>query len=163
MAIDYKNRPTVNGVGVVLQGETVAEVELAADVANANATANALQDVTGLSFAVNANVTYRFRFTILYDAALATTGARFTLNGPATTLLGYKAWVASGTGADTVSNMNTYNSGTVATASAFATGNVAVVWGIIRPSAAGRVILRFASEVGGSAITVKAGSTVEIW
>lgn len=39
-------------------------------------------------------------------------------------------------------------------------GNTAIIEGYIIPSADGTVIGRFASEVGGSAITVKTGSIV---
>ena len=39
-------------------------------------------------------------------------------------------------------------------------GNTAIIEGYIIPSADGTVIARFASEVGGSAITVKTGSIV---
>jgi hypothetical protein len=39
-------------------------------------------------------------------------------------------------------------------------GNIAFVWGFIRPTADGTVIARFASEIANSAITAKAGSFV---
>ncbi len=40
-------------------------------------------------------------------------------------------------------------------------GNMAIIEGVITPTANGNVQLRFASEVASSAITAKAGSYVE--
>lgn len=161
--VEFPTRPTVRGAGVALQNETIQEVLLTADVPNANATANTLADVAGLSFSVLANTTYRFRFMVLFDAAATTTGARWTLNGPTAALLGYKATTPLTTATERTEYMNTYNAGSPAASSALVTGNIAVIEGVIRPSVAGTVVLRFASEVASSAITVKAGSALEIW
>lgn len=162
MARDYKTRPSVNGVGVALQGEGTNVAVLAADVVNNNATLNALLDVPGLSFAVNANQLYRFSFLIAFDAAATTTGARFTLNGPANNLLVYTARITTAAAATSFRNQSAYNSGTPTTDSML-TGNLAELVGIVRPTAAGTIQLRFSSEVASSAITIRAGSTVEWW
>ena len=164
MSRDFKVRPTVNGAGVLLQGEGITVVTLAADVANVNATANTFQNVTGLSANVAAGINYRFRFFVIYDAAALTPGSRWAVSGPATpTLLAYKArWTSTGA-ADVLTNANAYDAGTVSAASQFTTGNLAIIEGIIRPSAAGVLVARFASEVASSAITARAGSTLEIF
>ena len=47
--------------------------------------------------------------------------------------------------------------------SAATTGNIAIIDGIIKPSANGTVIIRFASKIASSAITAKAGSTLTWW
>ena len=51
-------------------------VTLASDVTNANAVANTIADVTGLSFPVVAGQTFQFEFFIDYTAAATTTGSR---------------------------------------------------------------------------------------
>lgn len=158
----------MNGSSIALQSEIPASggrnlVVLGADVANANATANTLQDATGLSFAVNANQLYRFSFMFAYDAAATTTGIRVTLNGPTQNLLAYQSQVAVGTASITVAYMNSYNVGSVAGTSAYLTGNYGEMTGLVRPTAAGTLVFRFASEVASSAITIKAGSTAEWW
>lgn len=163
MPVNFGNRPTVNGVGVALQGEAGGPnlKVLAADVANANATPNTLQDVTGLSFDVVANQVYRFFFWIVFDAAATTTGSRFTLDGPANNLLAYVARIATATGSTGAQNQNAYNAGGPTGSSPYASGNIAEVVGVVRPTAPGTIKLRFASEVASSAITVRAGSSVE--
>jgi hypothetical protein len=137
-------------------------VALAADVSNASAVANTLQDVTGLSFPVVAGQRYRFRFVIHYTAAATTTGSRWSVNGPATSQLAYRSEYSLTATSRTVNDgLSAYNLPAAANASsAAAAGNIAVVEGIISPSANGNVIARFASEVANSAIVAKAGSSV---
>lgn len=137
-------------------------IVLGSDVSNsAN---NTFADVVGLSFSVASGVTYRFRALIHFDAALATTGSRWAVNGPASpTRLAYSArWTSSAT-AESLTYANTYDAGTVSTNSFATTGNLASVEGVVIPSASGTFALRFASEITGSAITAKAGSTLEWW
>lgn len=144
-------------------------VVLGADVANsAN---NVFADVTGLSFPVASGVTYRFRALILYDAAATTTGSRWALSGPATpTRLAYTVTAPTPAAVSAVAaqvqqqnQYNTYDASAVGAFSPFTTGNLAVINGVITPSATGTLVVRFASEVNGSAITAKAGSTLEWW
>jgi len=134
-------------------------VTLGADVINNNATADTLQDVTGLSFPVLAGSTYEFEFVIPYDSADATAGSRWALNGPALTFM-VAATVHNNSQlqAATVS-LTAYNTG-VLTGTSNLTGNAATIKGTITCSAAGNVIARFASEIASSAITAKAGAYV---
>lgn len=142
----------------------VGSVDLAADVSNANATANTLQDITGLSFPVLANVPAAFRFQIAYTAAATTTGARFTINGPAFTTLAYSSRYPLTATTETLNfGLAAYGSPAAANASSLSSGNVAIIEGVILPSASGTVIARFASEVASSAIVAKAGSSVTYW
>jgi len=67
-------------------GSGYSTVVLASDVTNSTTT---IADVTGLSFPVTSGITYKFKFYIIYTAAAATTGSRWSINGPATTLLNY--------------------------------------------------------------------------
>lgn len=137
-------------------------VVLGADVINNNATLNTLQDVTGLSFAVNADETYWFEFSVMYFAAATTTGSRWTLNGPAFSQLAYWQQWSLTTTTHSLGNQTAYQLPAASGASsAFVTGNMALVGGIIRPTVAGVLQLQFASEIAASAITAKAGSLLK--
>lgn len=135
-------------------------VTLGADVINNNATANTLQDVTGLSFPVLAGSTYEFEFVIPFDSAATTTGSRWALNGPAlTSLVALNITSQSPTIIPRIMSLTAYETGLV-TLGASLTENIAILKGIITCSAAGNVIARFASEIASSAITAKAGAYV---
>lgn len=135
-------------------------VVLGSDVTNNNAVANSIADVTGLSFAVTAGNTYWFRFFIQYTAAATTTGSRWTINGPSITELRYCSEYSLTTTSRTFNEgLSAYDTPAASNASSAATGsNIAIVEGIIKTSANGTVIARFASEVSSSAIVAKAGS-----
>lgn len=136
-------------------------VRLTADVTNNNATANTMQDVTGLSFPVLANRLYWFEFNIVYTAAATTTGARFSLNGPAApTYINYQSkWSLTATTSTENNHLQAYDSPAAANASSATTGNNrALMFGVIQPAADGTVIARFASEVASSAIVAKVNS-----
>lgn len=155
---------TTQDFSVVAAVNTMNLVALTADVTNSNATANTMQDVTGLSFAVTAGQSYWFRASIQYTAAATTTGSRWAINGPASpTFLSYKSEYSLTTTTNTVNEgVSAYDSPAAASASSAATGaNTAIVEGVIRPSGNGNVIVRCASEVSASAITAKAGSLLQ--
>lgn len=136
-------------------------VILTSNVTNNNASANTIADVTGLSFAVTAGNTYWFRAFIQYTAAATGTGSRWSINGPASpTALIYKSEYALTTTTRTINEgLADYDLPAASNAtSAATTSNIAWVEGFITPSASGTVIVRFASEVSGSAIVAKAGS-----
>lgn len=136
-------------------------VVLASNVVNNNAVANTIADVTGLSFAVTAGETYWFEFAIPYTSAAATTGSRWSINGPAApTMLNYTSEYTLAATTKTLNNATAYDIPAASNATSLTAGNVATVWGIIKPSSDGTVIARFASEVAGSAITAKAGATL---
>ncbi|MFI5185928.1 MAG: beta strand repeat-containing protein [Chitinophagales bacterium] len=136
---------------------------LTSDVTNNNVTANTIADVTGLSFSVTSGNTYKFRFVIAYTSAATTTGSRWSINGPATTFLYYHSSYSLTTTTTTENEgLSGYNVPAASNASSAATGsNIAIIEGIIKPSASGTVIARFASEVSSSAIVAKTGSYVE--
>jgi hypothetical protein len=136
-------------------------VVLASDVTNNNATANTIADVTGLSFSVLNGKTYIFEFNILYTAAATTTGSRWSINGPTTTHLNYESiYSLTATTATFNALLQAYDSPAAANATSLTASNWAWITGIIRPSADGTVIARFASEISSSAIVAKAGSSV---
>ncbi len=139
-------------------------VTLGSDVINNNATANTLADCTGLSFSVVSGTRYRFYATIWYTSAAGTTGSRWTLNGPTFTNLAYHSQYSLTATTDTFNNAVAYSIPAASNATSPNTiGNIAIIEGTILPSAGGTVVVRFASEVVSSAITCKAGSTLEWW
>ncbi len=130
-------------------------------MSNANAVANTLADVTGLSFPVVSGTRYRFRFMIPYTAAATTTGSRWSINGPATTELSYRSEYSLTATSRTVNEgLALYNLPASANATSLLLGNLAVLEGIVKPSVNGNVVARFASEVASSAIVAKAGALV---
>lgn len=148
-----------------MRGVTVSGVDgwnvsiLASDVTNSNASANTIADVTGLSFAVVSGDTYEFEFFGVYTSAATTTGSRWSINGPATTFLHYQAdYSLTTTSQTSIRGSAAYNLPAASNATSAATGsNTFSVRGIVKPSANGTVIARFASEVSNSAIVAKGG------
>lgn len=130
---------------------------LAADVANSGN--DALADVTGLSFPVLSGKKYKFKFFVVYSAAATTTGSRWTVN---TTNVPTSVFYQSDYSLTTTSKTANTGLGAVqlpaasSASSAATTGNIAIVEGIIVPSANDTVILQSASEITASAITAKA-------
>lgn len=138
-------------------------VVLTADVANANGVANTIADVTGFSFPVTSGETYWFRYSIMYTSAATTTGSRWSINGPAATFLSYYSRYHLSATTETVNHgLTAYDLPAAANITSVVAGNNAEIEGILRPSASGTVIARFASEVLSSAITAKAGSIL-LW
>lgn len=138
-------------------------VVLGSDVTNNNAVANTIQDVTGLSFPVTANQMYWFEFNIFYTAAAATTGSRWSINGPAspTKLIYTSEYSLAATTTTRNANNISYDLPAASNATSGATGsNQATIYGCVQPISNGNLIARFASEVSSSAIVAKAGSFV---
>lgn len=136
-------------------------VVLASNVVNNNAVANTIQDVTGLSFPVVAGQTYWFEFIIPYSSAATTTGSRWSINGPGSpTQLNYRSEYTLTATTQTTNSATAYDIPAASNASSLTAGNVATLWGIIRPSSNGTVTARFASEVASSAVTALAGATL---
>jgi hypothetical protein len=139
-------------------------VVIAADVTNNNATANTIADVTGLSFNMTSGKLYHFEFYCYYTAAATTTGSRWAVNasaGTAANLTMTSEYSLTSTTTTRNANVIAFDSPAASNASSAATGNnLATMKGVIRASAGGTLIARFASEVSSSAIVCKAGSFV---
>lgn len=126
-----------------------------------NSAADTLADVTGLSFAVASGSVYKFRAIIPYTSAATTTGSRWTINGPSMTHISYTSRYTLTASAETFGYYTALQQPAAANATSLTTGNVAVVEGYFKPSAAGTAAIQFASEVNASAITALAGATLE--
>lgn len=144
--------PVVNVLNIVV---------LSGDVVNNNAVANTIANITGLQFDVVAGETYWFEFVIPYTSAATATGSRWSITGPAApTMLNMRSEYTLAATTTTVNSITAYDIPAASNASSLTTGNVATMWGVIKPSQNGTVIARFASEIANSAITAKAGATL---
>lgn len=138
-----------------------AVVRLAASEVNST---NVLADVPGLSFQLKPNSHYSFTFIGGYTAAAGTTGLSLSVNGPASpSVLGVVGCIATSAIATTQGVGVAYNTPLTGSASGGATRLPFWVDGNISTGAAGGTfVLRFASEVNGSAVTILAGSMGEL-
>lgn len=132
------------------------------DVSNSNLTANSLATITELSFNVVAGTTYNFKYVIPYTAAATTTGSRWTINGPAVSFINYASRYTVSATSETVNYAGAYAVPSAANASSLTSGNLAIIEGVVKPSANGTLIVQFASEVSLSAITAKVGGMLSI-
>lgn len=126
----------------------------------------ALSDVTGLTISVGSGSVYKIRYTILYTSAATSTGLRLSLVYPSVSAATAVAKIpvqSEGTDA-TYTGHITSSANVVASAGTPTAGEVymATVEAVVVPSANGTVVLRAASAVDSSAITVLVGSFAEI-
>lgn len=151
---------TVSGSGLVWTIDNPAPtlIVLSSDQTNNNAVANTLEDLTEFTFAVVSGQTYWFSAFIPFTSAASTTGSRWTINGPTTSFLTYRAVYPQSATSSIQSYRSAYSLPSTSSGSSVASGASAVIEGVITPSADGNVVVRFASEVAGSAITAKAGA-----
>lgn len=146
-------------------GQRVISV-LSANSVNNNAVANSLQNTVPnvLTFPVTKG-TYGFRAFVTYNAALASTGSRWTIYCATGTPIYRSEYALSKTSRTVNEGMTTYQQPATCNASSAATtGNTAIIEGIIVATTNDVVYLQFASEIAGSAITALAGLTYfESW
>jgi hypothetical protein len=115
-------------------------------------------DITGLSVSLLANKRYWFKFVIVTTSVSTSTGAGWSINGPAFTNLQYYSWYPSSTTAALYNNaVSSYDFGT--TTGNNAVRGLATIEGTVDTSASGTLIGRFRSE-NTNTVTAKAGSVV---
>lgn len=123
-------------------------------------------DVTGASFSVSANTVYLVKVHILYQSAASTTGLAISLTYPAVSYGSVACNLPAnpdGTGGQFHGVINSSGDVVISTGTPLANSTVcATMFGIIRSTAGGTVQLQYASEVGGSNVTIKAGTYGEI-
>jgi hypothetical protein len=141
-------------------GEVVASTS--ANVVNNNAVANTLENVTGLVLPVLSGVRYWFKATIPYSAAATTTGSRWSLTGPAVSQLNYYSKYTLTSTTFTSNFLSAFSLPAASNATSLTVGNIALLEGIIIPSADGDLQVVFASEVSASAITALAGAFLRL-
>ena len=123
-------------------------------------------DVTGLSYAVTAGVTYKYKFYVLYTSAAIGTGLKLGVNYPAATVASANARIAyAGDGGNSYyegSLTSATDSVTATAVAATGTVYVAYVEGVLVPSANGTLQLRAGSETNGTNVTIQTNSFVEV-
>jgi len=138
------------------------KIYLTGDVTNNNASADTLEDVTGLSFAVVSGTIYRFHTVILVTSAAGTNGSRWLMNGPTTTILAYT--IRYPKTYNTIEFFNTTDyTNPLTSYTDIQTPGIVEITGIVKPSANGTMQVRFASEGSSTATTAKEGSMIEYW
>jgi hypothetical protein len=116
----------------------------------------AYQNITGLSFAVSAGKTYKWRATIII-VATATTNGMLSTNGPTGTTI-YRFTIGTGGTTNTINNGSANNTGSAVSVST--TQRIASADGIYIATANGTVSMSVIATVNG-ALSIKAGSIVE--
>jgi hypothetical protein len=136
-----------------------------ADQISSNTSNDVLENVTGLSFSVVAGTLYRFYILIPYNSSSTNNGSRWTISCPGATLLNYVSRYPLTATTETLNYLSVQNLPGASNNTSLATGNMAILEGLIKPSANGTVQVRFASELPNSSntITIKAGATLEWW
>jgi hypothetical protein len=118
-------------------------------------------DVAGLNWYVNAGEVYEFKAVVVYDASATNEGASFAINGPTATVKSYVVTVPSGA-TPTTSYANAYDlPAAAASDSAFTTDNIAIIEGVVSPSADGTVSVRGIKS--GGTVTVQGTSSYLTW
>jgi hypothetical protein len=112
------------------------------------------EDVTGLSFAVSANKTYKWRATLSYAATAAIT---VSSNGPTTSLNNARFTTSLLATTNSISNQTAYDAGSNA---AGANNGLVTADGIFRVTASGTWVIRFRCA-SASQFTIRAGSVLE--
>jgi hypothetical protein len=137
-------------------------VKLTADLAASTATA--LTTTTGLSFAVTSGTTYRFAALVVFRSAALTTGIRLGATTPAFSVYSARIsipFAVDGSGGIFHGVLTTSGDSVVSSAvPAINTDLLASIEGVLIPSASGTFQLQHASEVAGSAVTIRNGSNL---
>jgi hypothetical protein len=149
-----------NTVAALTLAQLKTDLSLGSDItvvagSNVVTVGTTFEDVTGLSFAVTANKTYKWRATISFGATSGT--YLFSSNGPATSINNARFTMTTGATTNGVSNQVTYDAGTNVTGSS---NGLTTADGIVRVTASGTFVIRFRSSIAG-ALTVRAGSVLE--
>jgi len=119
-------------------------------------------NVAGLNWYGKAGEVYEFKAVVVYDVTLVTEGASFAINGPAATVKSYVVTVPSGA-TPTTSFANAYDlPAAAASDSAFTTDNIAIIEGVVSPSADGTISVRGIASTSNAA-TVQAASSYITW
>jgi hypothetical protein len=119
-----------------------------------------LADCAGLSFALASGTTYTFRFVMFAYGSSTSNAPIYSLNGPAFSFLRYHVTAQASTNTYHQISQTAYDSFTSPVSGGSAAAPLmTVIEGTITTSAAGTLIVRFASEnAAGASVTVLAGS-----
>ncbi|WP_409477769.1 beta strand repeat-containing protein [Pseudobdellovibrio sp. HCB154] len=151
--LEYDGSSWVPATGLPQYGRVTANQSLT----------NTLTDLTNLTFNATAGNTYKFKFSVIFSVAATNKTVRFQLNSPTATVLAAQVQIPYSTSAITSSIVTAPNTPVAAAANNASSGQVliALVEGIIVPSASGAVKLQSSLTAGGATLTIYAGSTLE--
>lgn len=157
---DMKFEAVCTTVDSSTEQSLISTVVQAADQTDATAT---LTNITNLTFAVTAGTTYYFRFLLIFRSSLTTVGLQTSVTFPSATVFAATARIpVSVAGANsefqgsiTTSGEAVIGTGVIASVTAF----VAVIDGMITPSASGNLQCQFGSETVAGTVTLVAGSS----
>ena len=147
-----------DGSAWMIASEGVQRVRLGTDFTNSTTTQS---DVSGLSFSVQAGVTYVFEFWLVWRCAATTaSGIGISISGPASpTSLAYFVDTPTSATARTLGNRRAYDVfGATTAIDAANSDSLAMIQGVLTPSASGTLVVRARAGTAGSLATVKAGS-----
>jgi hypothetical protein len=159
-AVRYLRINADNTVSALTLAQLKTDLSLGSDISvvlgsNVTNVGTTFEDVTGLSFAVTAGKTYKWRATISF--ALASGTIMFSSNGPGTTINTARFTIATGTTSNGISNQLSYDSGS----NVVGAGNALVTAdGIFRVTSSGTWTIRFRCSIAGN-LTARAGSVLE--
>ena len=151
---------TVTGLQNALDSKITGSRQVAVLGSVVQGSSNALSDVTGVSVPVVAG-TYVIKANIVYQSTATGTGIAFSLNGPATSSLAMRKIIPTSATAAGIYTSNSFAttqaSGTTTTANA---DQYADLEAVITFTTSGTLILRYASESGGTNVSVRPGTTM---
>jgi hypothetical protein len=162
-AISYLRVNADNSISALTLAQLKTDLSISSNVSvvlgsNVTNVSNvAYEDITGLSFAVTANKTYRFRANLQFVKSAGT--GMFSINGPtaATNGINYRVIQPATFTTSAFSGQIAYNTGS---ATNLAAGGFVSVDGIVKVTASGTVIMRFVCNTS-AALTILAGSYIE--
>jgi hypothetical protein len=158
-AVRYLRINADNTVSALTLAQLKTDLSVGTDItvvlgSNFTNVGTAYEDVTGLSFAVTANKTYKWRATLSY-AATAT--MIVSSNGPTTSLNNARFTTSLAATTNAISNQTAYDAGAVTPVS---NNGLVTADGIFRVTASGTWILRVRCS-SAAGMTVRAGSVIE--
>jgi hypothetical protein len=158
-AVRYLRINADNTVSALTLAQLKTDLSVGTDItvvlgSNVTNVGTGFEDVTGLSFAVTANKTYKWRATLSYAATAAIT---VSSNGPTTSLNNARFTTSLLAGTNVISNQTAYDAGSN---SAGANNGLVTADGIFRVTASGTWTIRFRCATAGL-FTIRAGSVIE--
>lgn len=122
---------------------------------------------TGLLFAITSGVIYSFRFYCSYRSTSNTVGIKLGLTYPSLTVFSAQVLIGGQAAAGVVGAWHAHlNSATTSASSTdidtTGTDRLAIIQGIIQPSASGTLRVQYAAETTGATVTLRQGSTGEL-
>jgi len=155
----------LDGVTVELGMSTIPKLTYTTRLAgDLTSTVTAFANATGLSFYMLANTDYSFDVRLIFQTAATTTGINLAINGPASPISVVALCEVVQESLLRVDDCRSYDNATAFLTTGIDAANsdsIATIRGIVRNGAnAGNLIVRFASEVAASQVTIKAGSFI---